>query len=300
MELSEVEKNTNGDDPYESGTYRKFWDGTARFSLDKHEHKVLESWLPKSGRRILDAGCGYGRLSDSYLDRFRQSVLFDSSISLLRQAYDQFSGHGWYVAGDINHMPFRRGSFDHILMIRVLHHLPDLKDCLLELQRVVCMEGKIIFTYSNKRNFARMAGYLLKRDPLNPFTEETISLGPTLIRHHPKYVRKVLTEMGYTRIDYRGVGVIDKIAGKIGDGKLLDSAGGSLAPFLGRAKLAPWVFCQFETPNKDGFIETDCLDDILICPSCQGEIMHGADGYVCEKCAVFYPIKDGIADFRPK
>lgn len=43
------------------------------------------------------------------------------------------------------------------------------------------------------------------------------------------------------------------------------------------------------------------LLDILACPKCKGDIKlvekftaEGADGLICEKCKLLYPIKDGI------
>jgi uncharacterized protein YbaR (Trm112 family) len=38
------------------------------------------------------------------------------------------------------------------------------------------------------------------------------------------------------------------------------------------------------------------LLEILACPKCKGDvkITEKADGFICEKCKLFYPIKDNI------
>ncbi|NCO68302.1 MAG: hypothetical protein COY75_08225 [Nitrospirae bacterium CG_4_10_14_0_8_um_filter_41_23] len=42
-------------------------------------------------------------------------------------------------------------------------------------------------------------------------------------------------------------------------------------------------------------ISRDLLD-ILACPKCKGDIKltEKEDGLICEKCKLFYPIRDGI------
>jgi uncharacterized protein YbaR (Trm112 family) len=47
-------------------------------------------------------------------------------------------------------------------------------------------------------------------------------------------------------------------------------------------------------------ISKDFLE-ILACPKCKGDIKltkksttHGEDGFICAKCKLFYPIRDGI------
>ncbi len=55
---------------YEGVEYKHFWDGLKRSKLDELEHAIVRELLPVSGRRIIDVGCGYGRLADCYLNRF--------------------------------------------------------------------------------------------------------------------------------------------------------------------------------------------------------------------------------------
>jgi uncharacterized protein YbaR (Trm112 family) len=42
------------------------------------------------------------------------------------------------------------------------------------------------------------------------------------------------------------------------------------------------------------------LLEILACPKCKGEIRYvvtPAEGFVCDRCALFYEVEDGIPNF---
>ena len=40
------------------------------------------------------------------------------------------------------------------------------------------------------------------------------------------------------------------------------------------------------------------LDSILACPKCHGPVLREGDvRYVCERCRLAFPIRDGIPDF---
>jgi SAM-dependent methyltransferase len=291
---------------YEGIEYEEFWTGSSRSRLDDLEHAVVRRLHPLPGRRIIDLGCGYGRLADCYADRFEQVILFDASISLLRQAALQWqsrarmNGKAWFVAGDINHLPFRKASFDAVLMVRVFHHLPDSQACLSEIQRILCDTGRFTFSYSNKRNLARIMAYLLRRDPINPFSLQPYNIEPTRIRHHPSFVENLLADLGFKHIVYQGVGVFDKIPERIGGRKIWDFAGERLAPFFGKTRLAPWIFCQGTLRKHDALIEGNHLEDLLQCPSCGNRMVCQQEEYVCVGCRERFSIVDGILDLRPR
>jgi len=286
---------------YEGIEYKDFWrESDNRSRLDELEREIIREFLPASGKRIVDLGCGFGRLTDCYLDRFKQAILFDASISLLQQAQEMTKGKGWFIAGDINHLPFRAASFDNVLMVRVFHHIPDSQRCLSEVSRILSHRGEFIFSYSNKRNLARIAAYLLGRDPNNPFSLDTFGLDTTLIRHHPHYVDGLLSKSGFEKLQHRGVGVVDKFSNKRGPFKFWLNLGKALAPVFGKTRLAPWVFCKGTLPGNEKLFETDELIDLLQCPSCGGKLVIEGKTLFCSGCNEEFPIVDGIYDLRPK
>lgn len=286
---------------YEGIEYKDFWrESDNRSRLDELEREIIQELLPSSGTRIVDLGCGYGRLSDCYQNRFNQTILVDSSVSLLRQAQETTNGRGWFIAGDINHLPFKEGSFDYVLMVRVFHHLPDSKKCLLEIDRILSQDGSFTFSYSNKRNLARIVSYILGRDPKNPFTLETQGLDTTLIRHHPRFVDGLMIETGFQDLKYQGAGIVDKLTNKRGPFQIWLTLGKLTAPLFGKTKLAPWIFCKGKSSSTRNLIKTEKLIDLLQCPSCGSSLLDEVDAYLCSGCKERFPVIDGIVDLRPK
>lgn len=286
---------------YEGIEYKDFWrESDNRSRLDELEREIIRELLPSAGTRIVDLGCGYGRLSECYLDKFDQIILVDSSISLLRQAQETTNGRGWFIAGDINHLPFRKGSFDYVLMVRVFHHLPDSRKCLMEVDRILSRGGVFTFSYSNKRNLARIVSYMLGRDPKNPFTIETQGLDTTLIRHHPRFVDSLMMETGFKNLQHLGAGVVDKLTNKKGPFQIWLTLGKLTAPIFGKTRLAPWVFCKGKSASTENLINTNKLIELLQCPSCGSFLFDEGGAYLCTGCNERFPDLDGIIDLRPK
>ena len=283
---------------YEGIEYREFWDGLQRHKLDELERAIVRNLLPFSGHRIIDVGCGYGRLADCYLESFQQVIMVDGSMSLLHQAIEQTKGQAIYIACDVANLPFRPASFDTVLLIRVFHHISDSRTFLKELHRILCNDGTFIFSYRNKRNALRTIQWFLKRNTENPFTIDPGGIGSPLIRHHPKAVHRMLLELGFAGMRYYGAGVFDWLAGKLGSlGKQIPT-GRLLAGVLGRSKIAPWIICGSMASGNTSLIETDKISDLLQCPSCGGNVSGDEQEYICNKCKRRYPVEDGIIDLR--
>ena len=69
--------------------------GQARWEYeDLAERIALRRLLPPKGRRLMDIGAGFGRLSEFY-SGYEQVVMLDYSRSLLRQAQQRF--YPWYA-----------------------------------------------------------------------------------------------------------------------------------------------------------------------------------------------------------
>ncbi len=283
---------------YEGIEYKEFWNGSQKRKLDELEHAIVRKLLPNSGRRIIDVGCGYGRLADCYMDRFQQVIMVDGSISLLRQAVEKTRGQAVYIASDVTHLPFRTASFDAVLMIRVFHHVEDSWACLSELHRLLCNDGRFVFSYLNKRNALRVIRWLIGINRENPFTTEPAGVGSTFISHHPKAVHRMLCESGFTSMQYYGVGVLDRLAGRIELGGSWIGTAERLAPFFARSQIAPWLLCEAVARGSTSLIDVRGIGDLLQCPSCRGSLSDEKRGYLCAMCNKHYPVEDGIIDLR--
>lgn len=295
---SDLDPNQPACQLYEDVDYTRFWSGEQQRKLDQAEHAVVRELLPASGRRLIDIGCGYGRLSDCYLGRFKEAVLLDGSLSLLRQAQERNGGRGIYIAGDLHHLPFQAAAFDNILMVRVFHHVQNDRACLSEFGRVLSGGGRLIFTYKNKLYPIGVVKWLAHPTLESPFSLEPSGVGTTLISHHPAYIRKVLSQAGFARLSYRGVGVLDRLANKLGRLGKYAPTGEHFARFFGATRLAPWIFCRAVQGGGAAPIESNRLEDLLLCPLCGGALATESQGHECAACGRLYPTIDGILDFR--
>jgi ubiquinone/menaquinone biosynthesis C-methylase UbiE len=283
---------------YEGIEYKEFWTGKSKNKLDELEQTIIRKLLPDSGYRMIDIGCGFGRLAECYLDRFQQIVMLDGSITLLKQAQETYKEKAVYIAADANCLPFRSYSFDSAVMIRVFHHLADSQRILSELKRVLGGPGYLIFNYCNKLSARKLIRRLIRLDKQNPINLAPVTSGKTMILHHPTYIHRMLIQTGFAQTEYFGVGVMDKLSEKVGQLEKWLPSGEMLAPFFGNLKLAPWIICKTQSQEGDAFINNNCIHDILVCPACYGFITNNTQKYKCAECNRSYPIEDGIADFR--
>jgi len=106
---SRIDPNKQSYELYDELDYKDFWSGWQQRKLNQAEHAIVNQMLPKSGRRLLDLGCGYGRLTESYLQQFSKVIMFDGSIPFLQEARLQTNNKAIYIAGDVQRLPFIAG-----------------------------------------------------------------------------------------------------------------------------------------------------------------------------------------------
>jgi ubiquinone/menaquinone biosynthesis C-methylase UbiE len=102
---------------------------------------------PSPHHKILDLGAGGGWASD-WLQRLGLSVVAtDLSSELLEVARQRLaeSGRAHGVCGDSEALPFRTSSFDRVLCLNTMHHMPDVGKALREIVRVLNADGRAVF-----------------------------------------------------------------------------------------------------------------------------------------------------------
>jgi SAM-dependent methyltransferase len=104
--------------------------------------------LPANGW-LLDAGGGTGRASLALaVDHL---VICDLSVSMLRQA--QAKGIQNLVQASATHLPFAAETFERIMVIDALHHMPDQKDTIGEMIRTLKKSGRLLVEEPDIRLF---------------------------------------------------------------------------------------------------------------------------------------------------
>lgn len=284
---------------YDDVDYEAFWEDKKQRRQDNLEKYLISRLVPKSGMRIIDVGGGYGRLSHCYKNRFSLTVLFDGSISLLRKARQKIQENIYFIAGDINHIPFRNASFDCVLMIRVLQHIFDVESILKEINRIIANEGHLIFSYHNKRNVHRIFNWLLGREKDSPFSDHTKEVSPALLSHHPEYINKSLWQNRFEPPYYLGAVFIDQVAEITEKISEKIPSGARWAHIMGRLWASPWLIGKTKPRNGKQIIKGESLEQILVCPICKDSVQKSENKFICSLCGRNYPIYDGIIDFRP-
>jgi ubiquinone/menaquinone biosynthesis C-methylase UbiE len=136
------------------------WDRAEFFSTGVREAKrVLEmcksNGVNISGGKLLDFGCGVGRMTRGFSGFFQSCTGIDVSESMISLArnFNSDEPRCTFVASDGFDLPFADKSFDFVFSVLVLQHLPS-KDLILgyvaEFVRLAKDDGVIVFQLPNQ------------------------------------------------------------------------------------------------------------------------------------------------------
>jgi len=156
------------------------------------------------GRRVLDVGCGTGRLAAAMSDEAGAKVwAIDSSDEMLAVAREAVP-HGVGVRrGDAERLPFRDGWFDRVTMSLVLHLL-NRERALAEARRVIGSDGRIVISTFHPDHFASYW--------LNPYFPSIRRVDESRFPT-PETMRSELEAAGFQRYEER-VLVTEEIIGR--------------------------------------------------------------------------------------
>ncbi len=282
---------------YEGSNYRtEFWEGQGRDYEDRAERIALRKLLPSSGRRLLEIGAGFGRLTNEY-DNFDQVILLDYSFSQLQHAREHYgdSDRFVYVAADIYHLPFLAGTFDAATMVRVIHHMADVPAALAQIRRILTPRATFILEHANKQNIKSMLRYGIGKQAWSPYTHEPVEFVELNFDFHPEYIREQLKVAAFDLqkripVSFFRVGIIkDRMPTQLLvtlDG-LLQNTGILYTPSIFTKSIATG-----QTPINLS------AENIFVCPESGGALVREGDVMRCEENGLRYAIRDGIYDFK--
>lgn len=282
---------------YEGSTYRTdFWEGRGRDYEDLLERRALRRLLPTSGRRLLEIGAAYGRLSNE-ITGYDEVVLLDYSFSQLQQARQRYGDAGYrYVAADAYRLPFKPGVFDGATMIRVIHHFERPAQALKGIREVMAPAGVFLLEFASKRHLkARLRYWAGRQDwnPNDPAPHEFVELN---FNFHPA---TMLGDLKAARFDVQRVVPVSFFRMEalkkrfsaqtlVRWDELLQRTGWRISPSLFTRNVV-----EGSTPDQtslDG-------DAIFRCPQSGTRLWREGETLVSET-GVRWAIRDGIVDFK--
>ena len=197
-----VRKADQYDDP--KYNYQDYWAGREYESAA--EEMAIKSLLKgQSFKHAVDVGGGYGRLS-------KLLTAYADKVTLAEPSQQQLDIAKIYLkdapsverkllqAADLK-MPAK--SVDLVLVVRVLHHLPDPMTEFKEIARVLKPGGTFVLEFANDSHFLNRVRYGIrgKRVPRSPVSiqdEAKVKAGELpFVNHHPKTIIEMLQKAGF-------------------------------------------------------------------------------------------------------
>ncbi|WP_078430675.1 class I SAM-dependent methyltransferase [Alkalihalobacterium alkalinitrilicum] len=134
------------------------------------------SWV---GKKVLDVGCGTGRLLLRGVDEASQVVGVDLSEGMIQAAIELYNeksknNKASFQVGDAYHLPFTENEFDLVLSTCVLFLLPEPDKGMKEMIRVV-KDGGMIVTLNPSEHMNQLAAAdYCKQNNITQFEETTL------------------------------------------------------------------------------------------------------------------------------
>lgn len=285
---------------YEGSKYRTdFWEGKGRNYEDQVERIALRRLLPAKGRRALELGAAFGRLTPEF-QQYDQVILLDYSRSLLAEAQARLgkSDRFIYVAANIYRLPIADGVCDVATLIRVVHHLADAPTAFKQIRAALAPGGVFVLEFANKRNLKAMLRYLVRRQKWSPYSKEPFEYIKLNFDFHPHYIYEALAAAQFKTerklaVSYFRLGLFKKVI----PNRVLVALDSFLQPSGALVNLSPSVFTRNQAQGQSP--ATSFEGPLFKCPACGSTALTTQpDRVVCEGCQAAWSTAEGIFDFR--
>lgn len=147
---SNVYKPEEGYDLY-ADSYEKDYEYLNSFENDA----VLKALGNLKGKKVLDVGCGTGRLIRFMLEKGAEVSGADVSEEMLRVARKNFPEVS-FLKAEMENLPFEDNNFDLVVATFVIVHLKNLSGFFAEVYRVLKNGGIFVLTNINQRKAPKL------------------------------------------------------------------------------------------------------------------------------------------------
>lgn len=199
MATKDKKKADQYNDP--SHNYLHYWDG--RDYEHAAEVLALQKMLGKRKfKHAVDVGGGYGRLSAVLTKWASKVTLAEPSQQQLDIAEEYLRDYPQVDRKlmQADDLKFADNSVDLVVVVRVLHHLPDPAAEFAEISRILEPGGYFFFEFANNTHFKNRLRHIVrgKRFPVEPVDIRTRESDIAFVNHNPKTVQKQLAHVGLT------------------------------------------------------------------------------------------------------
>ncbi|MHA2071329.1 MAG: class I SAM-dependent methyltransferase [Candidatus Thorarchaeota archaeon] len=184
---------------------------------------LLEEFVPDTGSKVLDIGCGTGNNTLLFQKAIDAQVFgLDSSLGMLVEAQEK-GPEILFIHASAEDIPLKPNVFDMLFMTEVIHHLSSMEDAMKEMSRVLKTGGRLcIVTQSHKQIEERMTSQFFpatvdidkKRYPDIPEIEQCMNLNSltnTWIRSF-KFTPIILGQEYLDTVSRKGYSMLHKIS----------------------------------------------------------------------------------------
>ncbi len=188
---------------------RKQWNAEAFYAMGKGLADEIVAWAGEAigQRRMLEIGCGAGRMLAAFAPHFDRVDGVDISAEMLEEARPYMPPNVHLHSTDgADLRAIEDGSIDLVVSIQVFQHVPDhcvIAAYLAETERVLGPGGRAILQFDSRRRSRLRSVVLALPDPLLPRDHRRY------IRRYPvgaEWPREAAAAAGLTLVDERRAG----------------------------------------------------------------------------------------------
>ena len=117
--------------------------------VSQHADRLLNLIDVKAGQKYLDVGCGNGTAAIHVAQKYHLDVTgIDVDPTQIRLAEAQSRGldNARFLTIDGTQQPFEDAQFDVVFTNKVTHHIPNWREALVEMMRVIKLGGYFIYS----------------------------------------------------------------------------------------------------------------------------------------------------------
>jgi len=138
---------------------KEYYSGSSEYLADLMTHdseymrpylKVVFETETAPGKEVLEVGGGEGKTGELLREKYDRVTVVDISYKFTEYASKKYVKENLrYMTADAVKLPFKEQSFDLIVALETIEHIPDIKSFLREADRVLKKKGRIIIVSPN-------------------------------------------------------------------------------------------------------------------------------------------------------